>query len=106
MGVFLCYLASAIRQVEIAAEVKDFGNKPEKGAQAGSWKELTSFADLREIKGFTQRAHKRFIMTDRFTGAVGKFSHRLSVTFHEFNHDIERFYLRDIAGQAGTDAEA
>ncbi len=45
-------------------------------------------------------------MTDRFTGAVGKFSHRLSVTFHELNHDIERFYLRDIAGQAGTDAEA
>lgn len=59
-----------------------------------------------EIKGFTQRAHKRFIMTDCFTGAVGKFSHRLSVTLHKLDHDIERFYLRDIAGQAGTDAEA
>ncbi len=29
MGGYLCYLASAIRQAEFVAEVKDFGNKRE-----------------------------------------------------------------------------
>ncbi|VEA36582.1 Uncharacterised protein [Salmonella enterica subsp. enterica] len=72
MGVYLCYLASAIRQAEIAAEVKDFGNNLKKEPRQAPWKELTGFADLREIKGFTQRAHKRFIMTDRFTGGCRK----------------------------------
>lgn len=84
--------------------VRRVTKRPLSGRFAQAW--LTCFTHLREIERFTQRAHKRFIMTDRFTGAVGKFSHRLSVTFHELNHDIERFYLRDIAGQAGTDAEA
>ncbi|EFE08550.1 hypothetical protein CIT292_07872 [Citrobacter youngae ATCC 29220] len=32
MGGYLCYLASAIRQAEFVAGVKDFGNKREKGA--------------------------------------------------------------------------
>ncbi len=49
-----------------------------------------------EIERFTQRARTNALScTDRFTGAAGKFSHRLSVTFHEFNHDIERFLPED-----------
>ncbi len=58
------------------------------------------FTHLREIERFTQRAHKRFIMTDRLPGPES-LATGFPVTFHEFNHDIERFYLRDIAGQGG-----
>ncbi|MNP01156.1 hypothetical protein D3C76_929600 [compost metagenome] len=45
-------------------------------------------------------------MTDGFAGTVRKLRHRLAVTFHQFNHDIQRFYLGDIAGQACANTKA
>lgn len=69
-GGYLCYLASAIRQAEFVAGVKDFGNKREKGSQNGSLEGLTGFFDMREIEGFAQCTNKCFIVADGFTRAV------------------------------------
>ncbi len=45
-------------------------------------------------------------MADGFTGAIGELRYRLTVTFHQFYHDVQRFYLRDVAGQTGTNPKA
>ncbi len=56
------------------------------------------FFNRRQVESLAQGADEGLIVADGFPRAVGEFRHRLAVTFHQLNHDIERFNLRQIAG--------